>query len=84
MKIEQIERGNELIKLIEVTDKAISSMEDLNGLDEHYWLNICQQKDGSGIRAELQRNEGNKDLKNVILNELKKQLNEFKDEFEKL
>lgn len=96
MTNEKIEQGIEIQKLIEVTSKALNEIERMiddvrsktdNKLykeDEHYWLSISQHKDGSGINVDLHRYYGNTRLLAVIRNELRKQLDEFELDFERL
>lgn len=95
MNIDQFKEGQELLKLIESTEKALENLKGLKPsadstssrniyYDGMYWLSISQHKDGSGVRGDLTRNFGNKQLLDVILIELERQLEEFKSKFESL
>ena len=93
MVIDQLKIGQELLELIEITEEAIKRLKQLSPEnreaqrvydDKLFWLNISKHKDGSGIQAKLNRYYGNKRLLEVIINELEKQLNEFKTDFSNL
>lgn len=61
-----------------------SSMESINTYDGLYNLCVCEHKDGSGVSAVLSRYSGNKEMYDVIVGELERQLNAFEKEFEEL
>ena len=93
MNIKQLEKGNELLALIEITEKALENIkkftpEDRDAQkvydDKLYWLHISKHKDGSGEKVDLYRHYGNERLIKVIKEELERQLMEFSDEFSKL
>lgn len=93
MNIKQLEESQELLKLINITEKAIEELRkftpknrDKESIydDKSYWLSISEHTDGSGIKASLYRYYGNERLLKVIINELEMQLDEFKDLFSKL
>lgn len=93
MDVKQLKEGQELLKLIESTEKAIDELKKLTPEDrlneaiyddKLYWLSISKHKDGSGVNADLYRYYGNARLLKVIKDELEKQLEEFKDLFSKL
>lgn len=88
MTKEKLEKSKKLIEIITVTEHAIAklqmrsinnSSEEYNGMYNYY---VGEYSDGSGISAGLCRYLGNARLHQVILNELKKQLEEFQSEFE--
>ena len=75
MNVKQLEEGQELLKLINITEKAIEELqkfapEDRNKQaiydDKSYWLSISKHTDGSGINAGLCRYYGNERLLKVI------------------
>ena len=93
MKQEQLTRGNELLGLIKITQKALLNLEkvmsehktkQLKYNDSLYNLCVTQHTDGSGFKADLGRCSGNEKLLEVIIQELKRQIIEFQDEFDKL
>jgi hypothetical protein len=96
MTPEKLEKGNQLLKLIEKTEEAlnnfvklIESGKPLTGgdgykTDMHYNLCISEYRDGSGIKADLSRYFGNTVLLNIISNEISRQLEEMKADFEAL
>ena len=93
MNIKQLNKGNELLALIKVTEKAL---EDINKFtpedresqreydDKLYWLYFSKHEDGSGNNVDLTRYYGNERLIKVIREELERQLEEISDEFSKL
>jgi len=93
MKTENLVKANELMELIKVTEKALNELKELKPEerkqekiydDKMYWLAIAEHKDCSGIKAELCRYCGNAALLKVIVNELQRQLDNFKEDFEML
>jgi len=93
MFIDQLKEGQELQKLIEITNKGIKNLEGLknkrkitleNLRDGQYSLTICEESDGSGISADLSRYIGNADLLDLIINKLKDQVKDFESKFFKL
>jgi hypothetical protein len=98
MNTNQLKRGTELMHLIKVTVSALDSMQELQnrqkvliaGKDYQgkagfiYNFAMAEHSDGSGISASLPRYEGNQALVDVIVAELKRQLDEFTAEFEML
>jgi hypothetical protein len=89
----QLKKGNELLKLIEITKAALIELIELQpekrskeaDLDDClYNLHISKHRDGSGVRADLCRYYGNQSLLNVIIKELERQLAEFEDMFAEL
>lgn len=93
MKIEQFNEGQEILKLIEVTQKGLDSLKALKPAereeqriidDKLYNLHISEHSDGSGKSGELSRYYGNAKLLKVIINELERQLAEFKVRFDTL
>lgn len=96
MDIRQLEKGNELLKIIESTKeglKAIDSIEnkirdykDKKHYDDGlYSLNIGIHSDFSGnCVAKLNRYTGNVDLLYIIKDTLEKQLEQYEAEFENL
>ena len=94
MDIKQLDKGNELLALIKVTEKAL---EDINKFiprdrdkekeydDKLYHLYISQWTDCSGkTTVDLARYYGNERVIKVIREELERQLEEFSDMFSKL
>jgi len=93
MKKENFEETKELETLIIVTQRAIEGLEKItiykrpenkyhgDGLRNLYITETAYCNDN---KAELNRFYGNERLLNVILAELKLQLSEFEDKFEKL
>jgi len=96
MNLEQLKRGNELVKIIKTTEegiiqieKLISKQRDFKEKDRcyddcNYSLSISEHSDGSGVNAKLYRYQGNAELINVILSTLKTQLLRFQKELESL
>lgn len=93
MDIKQLNEGQELIKLIETTEKALSNLKNIKIKepkdnkqyeDGLYWFNISEESDGSGWKTNLSRYFGNARLLRVIIEELEKQLKEFEEMLEKL
>jgi len=97
MTEESLKKGQVLSKTIETTKKGIENLEVLllevdkkpgrrdNELhDGLYNLCISEHKDGSGKKADLSRYGGNVRLLKVIIKELKTQLQEYEEQFEKL
>ena len=91
MNTSTLQKANELTKIIEITEKAITTLKKRSPSDERestklyddglYRLSINEHSDSSGISANLNRYTGNVKLYNVILAELEQQLKDFKDEF---
>jgi hypothetical protein len=94
MDITQLEKGKELTEIIKTTTKALAQLKDLQkfeNLDSRHYndngsynLHIGLYTDGSGINAELCRYFGNKELINVIIETVEKQLLEFEEMFKNL
>lgn len=94
MNKKQLKKGRELTSLIEKTRNAISGIKNLykkgsrkdNLFDNHpyYWLNISEHGDGSGIKSDLCRSQGNMELLEIIIDTLENQLRNYEFEFEKL
>ena len=93
MNIEQLDKGNELLKLIKITGNALENIkmfvpenrEEQKVYDDKlYWLHISKHKDGSGEKVDLYRHYGNERLIKVIREELERQLEEFTDAFSSL
>jgi hypothetical protein len=97
MTQEQIEKGNELFEIKKVTEKAIIEIDNLLAKqrplnkrekryfdDGVYWLSISEHKDGSGVKADLCRYQGNWELLNVIKTELERQLKSVVEQIEEL
>ena len=85
-------KANELSEIIKTTQEGIAELEELKLKvrdikekrhfdDGLYSFHVAANQDGSGKCAELTRYAGNVRLLNVILEELKKQLAEFENEF---
>ena len=93
MNIEQLDKGNELLKLIKITGNALENIkmfvpenreEQKEYNDKLFWLYISEHRDGSGKNADLHRLYGNERLIKVIREELERQLKEFTDAFSSL
>lgn len=96
MTNEILEKGNYLLKNINITEAALYNIKYmLTKSDERikkdnvyddgvYSLYIGCNKDNSGLSANLCRYGGNYKLLMIIHNELEQQLNDYKNEFEKL
>ncbi|MGD6876945.1 hypothetical protein [Bacillus infantis] len=96
MNVDQLERGNKLLKVIEVTKDALVNLKELSHknsskenniydlVDGHYNLTIAEHRDGSGIKGVLNRSVGNAKLLDVIIKELEQQLIDFEEEFKSL
>ncbi len=99
MTTKQLERAQELMRLIETTNKSINSLSELLGkaptekkrntanpkcYDGLYSLCVVEYSDASGKKADLSRYEGNVELLTVIIETLKNQVARFTDEFKKL
>ena len=98
MKQEQLKRGTELARLIQVTGDGLNEMRQL--CNRHTILNcgkdyqgkvgfiynlcVSEGSDGSGMNATMNRYEGNQELVEVIVKELTRQLAAFMDEFDAL
>lgn len=94
MNLKQLEQGNELSKIIKITEdglyklKEIQSKRDgkhkLNDFDDgQYNLVIGEYKDGSSS-AILSRYMGNTELVDVIIETLEDQLTRYRTQFESL
>lgn len=91
---ERINRIKELDVLMKSTEKACSQAKKLLELssteDEVYYkdgaysLAISEHSDGSGKKITLNRYSGNKELMEVVLNTLERQLEEFTSLMNKL
>ena len=62
MKFDQLEKANELTKLINTTEKSLLEVvkfknkvckDKMNFVDNNYNLCICEHKDGSGINIDI-------------------------------
>jgi len=93
MNIKQLDKGNELLVLIKITENALENIKNFIPQnrnkqreydDKLYNLCISKHEDGSGNNVDLTRYYGNERLIEVIRKELEKQLMEFSDEFSKL
>ena len=95
----QLKRANELQVLIKQTKMSVTHLKDLltvaknknakikQGVppcDNIYDFCISEYTDGSGMRADLSRYEGNDELLEVIIQTLNKQIQSFDAEFSKL
>lgn len=96
MDKQQLKTGIAIVNLIEVTEKALTDLNDwiesgsrsVGGdsydKDNHYNLCISAFKDGSGYQLNLSRYMGNTALLEVIKTELERQLKVFKEDLAKL
>jgi len=94
MKKENFEEAKELEALIINTQKAIEELSKIESNNKYgkdkvhsdglLHLYITETSYCNDNKAELNRHYGNKRLLDVILTELKLQLSEFEDRFEKL
>lgn len=97
MKKETLEKANELEKLIEVTERGLGKLKEMQKKnienpvkdnkhlkDNMYSLSISEHSDGSGIKAELNRYLGNERLIAVLVAEVEHQLNDYKKQFNSL
>lgn len=95
MTVDKVKKAQELLTLIDTTEKALVGLKEIrkqtrknkeyrNYDDGLYSLNIGEYKDGSGKNAELGRYMGNAKLINIIIDEVERQLQAFKSEFEEL
>jgi len=93
MNIKQLNKGNELLALIKITEKALEDVkkfipQNRNNQKEYddklYNLYISECRDGSGVKIDLARYYGNEKLIEVIREELERQLMEYSEEFSKL
>lgn len=96
MDLEQYKTGGELLKLIENTEKGLSSLillkkkrrdakEDRKYDDGQYSLCIGEYSDGSGdTSSRLNRYDGNAELLDIIIETLEVQLERFRMDFSEL
>jgi hypothetical protein len=96
MKRDTLRRAAFLEENIDRTETALQAMKNMQGKkdtrefsdlvkgDGYSWLCISQHTDGSGIKADLFRGEGNAELIDVIIRELTRQLAEMQKEFDAL
>lgn len=92
MTEEKLQKANELIKIIETTEKGLKELysfknsirknpEDRFYDDCVYWLNIGEHNDRSGFNADLKRYNGNAELLDVIIKTLEKEIEIYVDWF---
>ena len=100
MKLNNLQRGNELIKLIQTTRHAIAGLEAMQAKakkkpafhgnnyagtpDGLFNLAIHEFGDGSGAGTEMSRREGNDEVLQVVVDTLRRQMAKFEAEFESL
>ena len=89
----KLRKAKEMDEIIKVTKKGLENLEYLkirNNLEDRhyddglYCLCISGNKDGSGPSANLTRYYGNAELYEIIIMQLKIQLDKFNKEFEEL
>ena len=89
MNIEQLKKGNELKKLLEILDNALKALPQLktDGLKNEkpnaYWLTVSKHSDGSGAKLDLNGIDVPAMIV-VIEKEIKRQHEKVRKEFEKL
>lgn len=93
MTTEQLKEGQELLELIRVTKNALNNLSELKPEkrdkervhdDKLYNLYICEHRDGSGIRGNLARYDGNAALMEVVVKELERQLADYEEQLANL
>lgn len=99
MTKETLKRGKIMYEIIQSTEAGLAQMQKLAlnteniskkrkpdniYADNLYTLCISEHNDGSGIQAGLVRYLGNKELLDVIIKTLTKQLKDYKAEFDSL
>lgn len=95
MTKEDLKYGNELEKLISITEKAVKNLKkwiDKSNkknfgatlVDNNYYFYISEHKDGSGCNIDLSRYYGNTELMTVILDTLESQLATYNRMFDNI
>lgn len=95
MTNEILDKATKLKEIIDITEKALgnaykfkastdSSDSNRCYYDGLYGMYIGKHRDNSGISMDLCRTTGNVELLDVIICELERQLNLFKEEYEAL
>lgn len=87
MEKDKLEKANALNGLIKRTEEGLKSLKEWENSieDTDLWdLSITEFDDGSGGGHSFGRMEGNKELLNVIISTLEKQLSNYKERFKKL
>ena len=83
MNRDQLKRGEELVQMIETCEKALNQMESAGYSHGKYYLNVSEHSDGSGYKLDLCGIDVLK-IKQVIKEEVQKQLEDYQTEFENL
>ena len=92
MTKEDLKKGVELTKLIDITQKGLEDLKRLKVKakakdrndgniyeDQLYSFNIGEHKDGSGINASLSRYFGNEELLDTIMDKMQDQIDNWEE-----